>query len=140
MCAREKGFSLGALACVSDDKQHGYAEINKLTDHRAWRLFGGAVPCTRTGAEHLSGKQKANQAEQRRGLFSLKFFFSLSRQCSSRPSIQTLRPYGVRTVWEMPNAVTEGQKGQKEKSRYGKFRTFYSQIVGDRGRGETGVH
>lgn len=94
------------------------AEINGLADQRARPRRAGAAPRARTGAEHLSGKQKATQAEQKRGLFSLKFFFSRSRQRSSRSRIQTLRPYGVRAVREMPNAVTRRQKrGEKKKKK-----------------------
>lgn len=102
------------------------AEINGLADQRARPRGAGAAPRARTGAEHLSGKQKATQAEQKRGLFSLKFFFSRSRQRSSRSRIQTLRPYGVRAVREMPNAVTRRQKrGEKKKKKRKKKKSRY---------------
>lgn len=107
-----------ALASVRAGAQPGRgAGLNGLADQRARLRCAGSAPRARTGAEHLSGKQKATQAEQKRGLFSLKFFFSRSRQRSSRSCIQTLRPYGVRAVREMPNAVTRRQKRGERRRR-----------------------
>lgn len=118
------GQQPSAFASVRAGAQPGRgAGLNGLADQRARLRCAGSASRARTGAEHLSGKQKATQAEQKRGLFSLKFFFSRSRQRSSRSCIQTLRPYGVRAVREMPNAVTRKQKRgerRRKKSRYGK--------------------